>query len=76
MVRVGQAPSRRFVNYKAMLSGNSPPILLGTSSFTASGCEGVFYPKGMRPADYLAFYAEHFHTLEVDSTFNGLLFGP
>jgi uncharacterized protein YecE (DUF72 family) len=48
-----------------------PPILLGTSSFTASGWEGVFYPKGMRSADYLAFYAEHFHTVEVDSTFYG-----
>src|SRR5258706_12529138 len=23
----------------------------------------------MRSADYLAFYAEHFHTVEVDSTF-------
>jgi uncharacterized protein YecE (DUF72 family) len=23
----------------------------------------------MRPADYLTFYAEHFHTVEVDSTF-------
>jgi uncharacterized protein YecE (DUF72 family) len=44
-------------------------ILLGTSSFTATGWEGSFYPKGMRPADYLAFYAEHFHTVEVDSTF-------
>ena len=50
---------------------NHPPILLGTSSFTASGWEGVFYPKGMRSADYLAFYAEHFHTVEVDSTFYG-----
>jgi len=46
-----------------------PPVLLGTSSFTASGWEGSFYPKGMRSADYLAFYAEHFHTVEVDSTF-------
>jgi hypothetical protein len=46
-----------------------PPILLGTSSFTATGWQGSFYPKGMRPADYLAFYAEHFHTVEVDSTF-------
>jgi hypothetical protein len=44
-------------------------ILLGTSSFTASGWEGSFYPKGMRSADYLAFYAEHFYTVEVDSTF-------
>src|SRR6266404_5990316 len=50
---------------------NRPPILLGTSSFTASGWDGVFYPKGMRSADYLAFYAEHFHTVEVDSTFYG-----
>lgn len=46
-----------------------PPILLGTSSFTAAGWDGSFYPKGMRSADYLAFYAEHFHTVEVDSTF-------
>jgi uncharacterized protein YecE (DUF72 family) len=46
-----------------------PPILLGTSSFTATGWEGGFYPKGMRSSDYLAFYAERFHTVEVDSTF-------
>jgi uncharacterized protein YecE (DUF72 family) len=44
-------------------------MYLGTSSFTASGWEGTFYPKGMRPADYLAFYAEQFSTVEVDSTF-------
>jgi uncharacterized protein YecE (DUF72 family) len=50
---------------------NHPPIFLGTSSFTASGWEGVFYPKGMRSTDYLAFYAEHFHTVEVDATFYG-----
>ena len=48
---------------------NLPPILLGTSSFTATGWEGTFYPKGMRSADYLSFYADHFHTVEVDSTF-------
>jgi uncharacterized protein YecE (DUF72 family) len=50
---------------------NHPPILLGTSSFTASGWERALYPKGMRSAHYLAFYAEHFHTVEVDSTFYG-----
>jgi len=44
---------------------NHPPILLGTSFFTASGWDGVFYPKGMRSADYLIFYAEHFHTVEA-----------
>jgi uncharacterized protein YecE (DUF72 family) len=41
------------------------------SSFTAAGWQGSFYPKGMRPADYLTFYAEHFHTVEMDSTFFG-----
>jgi uncharacterized protein YecE (DUF72 family) len=48
---------------------NHPPILLGTSSFTASGWNGSFYPRGMKPSDYLGFYAERFHTVEVDSTF-------
>jgi uncharacterized protein YecE (DUF72 family) len=48
---------------------NLPPIFLGTSSFTVSGWAGSFYPKGMRPADYLGFYAEHFQTVEVDWTF-------
>jgi len=45
------------------------PILLGTSSFTATGWNGSFYPRGMKPSNYLAFYAERFHTVEVDSTF-------
>jgi len=45
------------------------PILLGTSSFTATGWQGSFYPKGLRPADYLSYYAQHFDTVEIDSTF-------
>jgi hypothetical protein len=48
---------------------SDPPILLGTSSFTDSGWNGSFYPRGMKPSDYFAFYAERFHTVEVDSTF-------
>jgi uncharacterized protein YecE (DUF72 family) len=48
---------------------NLAPILLGTSSFTASGWAGSFYPKAMRPAEYLTFYAQHFPAVEVDSTF-------
>lgn len=48
---------------------NHSPILLGTSSFTAAGWERSFYPKGLRSADYLTFYAEHFQSVEVDSTF-------
>jgi len=44
-------------------------IRLGTSSFTAVGWEGSFYPKGIKSAGRLSFYAEHFDTLEIDSTF-------
>jgi uncharacterized protein YecE (DUF72 family) len=44
-------------------------IRLGTSGFTATGWEGSFYPARMKPADFLGFYAEHFNTVEVDSTF-------
>ena len=44
-------------------------ILLGTSAFTAAGWAGSFYPKGMKPAEYLTYYATKFDTVEVDSTF-------
>jgi uncharacterized protein YecE (DUF72 family) len=44
-------------------------IRLGTSSFTADGWNGAFYPKGMKSADYLSFYSRHFDTVEVDSSF-------
>jgi uncharacterized protein YecE (DUF72 family) len=48
---------------------NLAEIRLGTSSFTAAGWEGSFYPKGIKSADRLSFYAEHFDTVEIDSTF-------
>jgi uncharacterized protein YecE (DUF72 family) len=44
-------------------------IRIGTSSFTATGWQGSFYPKGLRPADYLSYYAQLFDTVEIDSTF-------
>jgi uncharacterized protein YecE (DUF72 family) len=44
-------------------------IRLGTSSFTADGWNGSFYPKGMKSADYLGNYSTRFDTVEVDSTF-------
>jgi uncharacterized protein YecE (DUF72 family) len=46
-----------------------PVIRLGTSAFTAAGWPGSFYPKSLKPADYLSFYATQFDTVEVDSTF-------
>jgi uncharacterized protein YecE (DUF72 family) len=47
----------------------STQIRLGTSSFTADGWNGAFYPKGMKSADYLRYYSTRFDTVEVDSTF-------
>ena len=44
-------------------------IRLGTSSFTAAGWSGTFYPIRMKQADYLSFYSTRFDTVEVDSTF-------
>jgi uncharacterized protein YecE (DUF72 family) len=46
-----------------------PSLFIGTSAFTAAGWEGTFYPEGTKPADFLRCYAQHFNSVEVDSTF-------
>src|ERR1035441_4849672 len=48
---------------------DQPLIRLGTSAFTAAGWEGSFYPKGLPAREQLTYYAQHFDTVEVDSTF-------
>jgi uncharacterized protein YecE (DUF72 family) len=50
---------------------SEPGLFLGTSAFTAAGWPGSFYPAGMKPADYLTYYARQFKTVEVDSTYYG-----
>src|SRR5215468_9262117 len=52
-------------------SYSQPDLLLGTSSFTASGWEGSFYPKGLKSSEYLSHYAKSFRTVEIDSSFYG-----
>jgi uncharacterized protein YecE (DUF72 family) len=44
-------------------------IRIGTSAFTAAGWAGTFYPNGMKPAEFLSFYATKFDTVELDNTF-------
>jgi len=44
-------------------------LYIGTSAFTAAGWPGTFYPNGLKPADYLAYYATKFNSVEIDSTF-------
>lgn len=44
-------------------------IRLGTSSWTADGWVGSFYPISSKPQDFLRLYAQSFDTVEIDSTF-------
>lgn len=41
----------------------------GTSSWSEKSWNGVFYPKGTKPADQLAYYATRFDTVEADNTY-------
>jgi hypothetical protein len=50
---------------------SEPGLLLGTSAFTANGWAGAFYPPGMKPHDFLSYYAKLFRTVEIDSTYYG-----
>jgi uncharacterized protein YecE (DUF72 family) len=44
-------------------------ILVGTSGFDYKDWRGTFYPRFIKAADRLAFYAEHFDTVELNVTF-------
>ncbi len=50
---------------------SEPGLLLGTSAFTANGWAGAFYPPGMKPHDFLSYYAKQFITVEIDGTYYG-----
>jgi uncharacterized protein YecE (DUF72 family) len=49
-----------------------PPLYIGTASWQFSGWNGVFYPKELAKDEQLAFYAQRFNTVEVNTTFYGL----
>jgi uncharacterized protein YecE (DUF72 family) len=44
-------------------------LLVGTSGFDYRDWRGPFYPRFLRPNERLAFYAEHFQTVELNVTF-------
>jgi uncharacterized protein YecE (DUF72 family) len=50
------------------LSPLPPGLRVGTSSFSWTDWRGVFYPLDLKPADFLAYYATVFNTVEVDAT--------
>jgi len=45
-------------------------LRFGTMGFSYADWAGVFYPPGTKPGDYLAHYARHFDTVELDTTFH------
>ena len=46
-------------------------ISLGVSSWLFDAWRGVFYPEGLPRSQYLAYYARHFRTVQVNSSFYG-----
>jgi uncharacterized protein YecE (DUF72 family) len=42
---------------------------LGTSGWSYTGWRKRFYPNGLAQKEWLPFYAQHFHTVEINMTF-------
>jgi uncharacterized protein YecE (DUF72 family) len=61
---VAATPQRR---YGPWMAGGR--IVVGTSSWADPGFVKDWYPKGMKPADRLPFYAERFEWVELNSSF-------
>lgn len=53
------------------MSPETGRLRLGTQGFAFDDWVGPFYPPETRRAAYLERYAEHFDTVEIDSTFYG-----
>ena len=49
--------------------GDRGKLRLGSSSWTAKGWLGRFYPKGTKPVDFIAHYATIYDSVEIDATF-------
>lgn len=44
-------------------------LRVGTSGYSYSAWKGAFYPKDLKPSEFLAFYATRFGTVEINNTF-------
>lgn len=42
---------------------------IGTSGWSYANWRGPFYPRGSKARDWLAFYAQHLHSVEINTTF-------
>src|SRR5262249_10887336 len=55
--------------YNKAMSMHTHPILIGCSAWSYEDWVGTFYPEGMKPADFLPWYADRFPIVEADNTF-------
>jgi uncharacterized protein YecE (DUF72 family) len=46
-----------------------PRLRIGCSGWNYASWKGRFYPAGLRPSDWLAYYTHQFDTVEVNNTF-------
>ena len=44
-------------------------LYLGTGGYSNSDWQGLIYPVGSKPAQYLSLYARHFNAVELNSSF-------
>ena len=44
-------------------------VHVGTSGYSYKEWRGSFYPEKIKPAEMLAFYGQHFDTVEINNTF-------
>ena len=49
--------------------GGPAPIHIGTSGWHYGHWRGPFYPDGLGAEGFLAYYAERFHTVEINNSF-------
>ena len=65
----GRKDSYPSVNAKSAPESHSARILVGTASWSDPGFVEHWYPKKMPAGERLAWYAQHFEMVEVNSTF-------
>lgn len=46
-----------------------PRLLVGTSGYSYRHWRGLFYPRELKPSEWLAFYAQQFSAVELNVTF-------
>lgn len=62
---------RLFAENPGRISPPEPGLYIGTSGWSYADWAGSLYPEGLPAAARLAEYANHYATVEIDSTFYG-----